>query len=60
MYFGDDFDAIFNALEEDEAFDDQFTTAVNDVSIDPFKVSLIFPLFYVYMWRKRDEFFTAY
>ena len=34
MYFGDDFDAILDALEADEAFDDQFTTAVNDVSIE--------------------------
>ena len=34
MYFGDDFDAILDALEADEAFDDQFTTAANDVSIE--------------------------
>ena len=34
MYFGDDFDPIFYALEENEAFEDQFTTAVNDVSVD--------------------------
>ena len=34
MFFGDDFEAILDALEEDEAIDDQFTTAVNDVSID--------------------------
>ena len=34
MFFGDDFEAILYALEEDEAIDDQFTTAVNDVSID--------------------------
>ena len=34
MYFGDDFHPIFYALEENEAFDEQLTTLVNDVSID--------------------------
>eukprot|EP00794_Sanderia_malayensis_P013603 gene13603-15014_t len=31
MYFGDDFDALLDALEEDETFDDQFTAAVSDI-----------------------------
>ena len=50
--FGDDFEAILDILERDEGLEEQFESAVSEVSVKRFIFGLIEAISYLYKQKK--------